>query len=338
MNIKAPESPIVSVVLSVYNGGRYLSEAIESIVNQDFLEFEFIIINDGSSDQTKSVINRFKDLDPRIISIERENRGLVYSLNEGVALSKGEYIVRMDADDIAHPNRIKEQVEFMRQNPDVGVCGSWIEVFSENSIINIKKHPVLHDDLAPIILFTSPVAHPSTIIRRCVLVAAPYNNKFPHAEDYKLWSELIFNTKFSTIGRPLLKYRTHDLNTSKVAENFNKKERFNVACEIFKSVLKRLKIENTEKEMEIHFSISLNARSVDANHGVFAVNKYIKKIYRANKLTQIFSDEALRRVLIKRFLVYIYFSFKIGKIDAIYCICCFNFWYGIFLLLTRKLL
>jgi glycosyltransferase involved in cell wall biosynthesis len=137
--IMTPVSPFISVLMSVFNGEDYLAEAIESILNQDFLNFEFIIINDCSTDRSLEIINSFSD--PRICLIQNdENKGLTQSLNIGLNHARGKYIVRMDADDISVKNRISTQVKWMEKNPAVIVCGSARKIIeNKNTFIDDKK-------------------------------------------------------------------------------------------------------------------------------------------------------------------------------------------------------
>ncbi|MDR2056690.1 MAG: glycosyltransferase [Dysgonamonadaceae bacterium] len=202
----------ISVVMAVYNGEKYLKEAIDSIRSQTFGNFEFIIINDGSTDTTSEII--FSYSDPRIVYLENEtNKGLVYSLNRGLSSSKGKYIARMDADDIALPQRLQIQFNYMEAHPEIGICGSNVEAF-----FNTKKKSVIirfpkTDKLIKVFpFFQSPFSHPSVIMRKETLVKnnLSYTDKFLHAEDYALWVELLRYTKAYNIPRVLLRYRIHE--------------------------------------------------------------------------------------------------------------------------------
>src|SRR3989337_2996755 len=123
----------VSVIMSVYNGERHLRESVDSILNQTFQDFEFIIINDGSKDQSKYILESYKD--ERIKLIHNKNMGLTKSLNIGISIAKGKYIARQDADDISEPERLKTQYDFMEANPGLGLIGSQFEVIKENGEI-----------------------------------------------------------------------------------------------------------------------------------------------------------------------------------------------------------
>lgn len=161
--------PLISVVMPVYNAELYLDEAIQSITNQTYKKFEFIIINDGSTDKSLEIIKKYKDEYSRIVLISRENKGLVFSLNEGISKAKGKYIARMDADDISLSTRLEEQVAFMEENQEIGVCGSWVEVFGDNRKNTIWKMPKSNEELKTRLLFSVPVAHPSVMMRKEIL-------------------------------------------------------------------------------------------------------------------------------------------------------------------------
>lgn len=205
----ASHTPLVSVVLPAYNAGPYIGEAMQSILAQSFTDFEFIVINDCSTDDTEAVILSFTD--PRIVYTKNEtNSGLIYGLNKGYAMARGKYIVRMDADDIAAPTRIAEQVAFMEANPAVGICGTAFQSFGKVDTLGVYEE---HDaDIKLQTLFHCRFCHPTVIIRKQVLVdnGLEYSKDFPHAEDYELWARMAFLTKFANLQAPLLNYRVHD--------------------------------------------------------------------------------------------------------------------------------
>jgi len=205
--------PKVSVVMSIYNVQEYLSEAIESILNQTFKDFEFIIINDGSKDGSKKIVRQYMKKDKRIIFIDRkENKGLVYSLNEGISIAKGKYIARMDGDDISLPNRLELQVKFLDKNPEVGVVGGHFYVISEKGkymdvfIVPIEE-PIINVWLSVAV----PMAHPSIMVRKAVL--NKYNIKyenyiFPVSQDYHLLLKISKYAKLSNVNEFILKLRS----------------------------------------------------------------------------------------------------------------------------------
>ncbi|MDO5012825.1 MAG: glycosyltransferase family 2 protein, partial [Pseudomonadota bacterium] len=179
--------PRVSVLMPAYNSEKYVAQAIESILNQTFTDFEFIIINDGSTDDTPKIVREYAARDPRIKFIDNaQNQGLIAVLNQGLDLCTGEYIARMDSDDISHPERFQLQVEYLDANPNVGVIGAWARLFGARDGV-YKYKPVVR--LLDALIYGANVAHPAAMIRTSVLRNNKiyYNPKYPHAEDYGFW-------------------------------------------------------------------------------------------------------------------------------------------------------
>lgn len=197
--------------MSVYNGEKYLKLAVESILNQSYSDFEFIIINDGSTDGSLNILKRFKEQDERIKIISRENKGLVYSLNEGVNLAQGEYIVRMDADDISEPNRFEKQLQYMQINNQV-VCGSYATIInSSGEKIGEMNYPPFAEKIKSFALLHNPFIHPSVMFRKDIfLKVGGYKRFFKYIEDYELWTRIVFKYKSGNIPERLLRYRVHN--------------------------------------------------------------------------------------------------------------------------------
>jgi glycosyltransferase involved in cell wall biosynthesis len=201
------DKPKISVVMSVYNCEKYIKEAIYSILNQNFGDFEFIIINDGSTDKTREIIEEYKD--ERIKVINNKNKGLTKSLNEGIELAKGEYIARMDADDISLRERFEKQVEFLDFNTDIYMCGTWAEFIDENGVfLKDFKRPITDKEIKKELLFHNPFIHSSVMIRKSVFdKVGLYNESFRYAQDYELWTRVVAKLKTANLPEALLKYR-----------------------------------------------------------------------------------------------------------------------------------
>ena len=162
-------SPTVSVVMPVYNAEKYLSEAVESILAQTLSDFELIILNDGSSNSSHVILSEYEAKDARIVYKNfRQNRGLPSMLNDGIKIARGEYIVRMDQDDISLPERLEKQVNYMQIHPEVGICGSWVEIIGERAG-EILKYPCTHDEIYAKMLFENALVHPTVIMRSSVI-------------------------------------------------------------------------------------------------------------------------------------------------------------------------
>jgi len=210
--------PLISVIMPVYNAGIYLSDAIESILNQTYENFEFIIVNDGSTDESLKTINHYKDLDKRIVVISRRNYGLVYSLNEAISISKGDFIARMDGDDISLPHRLEHQLSWM-QTMNHDVCGSWIKLITGKKEIK-KEYPISTESVRLDTLFGTPVAHGSVLMTKKFTQTFSYLEEWNKAEDYDLWVRAIqAGYQISNVPQFLYKYRLHENQISTLSQS-----------------------------------------------------------------------------------------------------------------------
>ena len=198
--------------MPVYNTKEeYLREAIESILNQTFQDFELLIIDDGSEPYVKQTIETYKDTRIKYIQNE-QNLGLVKTLNKGLDISQGEYIARMDSDDISLPTRFEKQITYMENNPNVGVLGTWAEAFPKSEIWKPSKHYSFID----LIKWDPFIIHPSTMLRNSIIKKhnIRYTPELEISEDYDFWTKLIHITKIHNLEEPLLKYRISGDNIS----------------------------------------------------------------------------------------------------------------------------
>jgi glycosyltransferase involved in cell wall biosynthesis len=194
--------------MSVYNNQRYLREAVDSILNQTFTDFEFLIIDDGSTDRSADIIRSYTD--PRIRFIQNEkNIGLTRSLNKGLKLAIGEYIARMDADDISLPERLKKQVWFLNQHQNVGVVGGLrLEVDTNGEEIRLVRLPTDNDEIKQKLFHLNCICHSTSMFRKqCVERVGGYREKFVTSQDYDLWLRIAEEFDVSNLKEPLCKYR-----------------------------------------------------------------------------------------------------------------------------------
>jgi len=204
-------SPTISVIMPVYNGEKFLSKAIDSILKQSYTDFEFIIINDGSSDSTEQIIESYHD--PRIVYLKNSaNLGLSKSFNIGIDKSHGKFIARMDADDISKPNRFERQIQFLEKRPHVDIVGSNLILIDEKDLrCGAHRKQQNHLEIKFSSLFSTPMMHPTIMGKAEVFKSHHYDEGLSNSEDYELWSRLLFKTKthFANIHEPLLLYRTY---------------------------------------------------------------------------------------------------------------------------------
>lgn len=201
-------SPRVSVVMAVYNGEKYLREALDSILAQTFTDFEFIIVNDGSTDATSQIIEEFDDDRIRLIQ-NQLNIGLTLSLNRGLEVATGEYIARMDCDDISLPVRLAKQVAFMDANQQVGACGTWaLEIDGSGKIIG-KRETLVGRQLDNFYWRTSLI-HSTSMFRFTPSCGPWYDPALKFSQDYDLWLRISTERKLNNLAEHLLLYRVHD--------------------------------------------------------------------------------------------------------------------------------
>lgn len=209
-------TPIVSVILPAYNAEATIAETIQSIIDQTYTNWELVVINDGSTDNTEKIVKSFYDV--RIKYFENEgNKKLIYTLNRGLNLASGKYIARMDADDICKPQRFEKQVSFMETHREVIVCGTQIDYFGSKANIYRKlKFPTNDKDLKEMLATSTCFAHPSVMIRRDVLIKSGvlYDMRYKNAEDYCLWIDLASYGKYANLEESLLLYRISDTQIS----------------------------------------------------------------------------------------------------------------------------
>jgi len=263
--IKIIEKPQISVVMPVYNAEKYLDKAIQSILNQTYKNFEFIIINDGSIDGSLDIIKKYQKKDKRIFVINKENAGISAALNAGIKISKGNFIARMDADDISLPKRFETQIKYIVEN-NLDVCGSCIQLFHNSRLLNISKYPEKHEDIFFRLFFMTSFAHPTVIFRKKVFEKLSYKNEI--AEDYKLFCDISAkNFKLGNVQKILLNYRIH-------SDQLSKKKYYNLL-----------------RNRKSHHKISLNyANTVDNDIYKLTNQIFMKKIYSQKKLNTLLND------------------------------------------------
>ncbi|MDC0206591.1 glycosyltransferase [Nitrospinae bacterium] len=220
--------PQFSVVTSVHNGENYLKECINSILDQTFKDFEYIILNNGSTDRTAEILAQYTD--PRIRIIHQENLGVVNSLNKAVSLCRSDLIARLDADDYVHPDWLEKHYAYMNQNPDVVLCSSRFEEF-KNGKIYPQSFPFIENDLEirKSLSFMNPIAHSLSVIRKpSILKVGGYDPKLIIAHDYDLWIRLLKEGKGHNLNETLGVHRSHDDSYSMKKERTMIKEAFKV--------------------------------------------------------------------------------------------------------------
>ncbi len=204
--------PLVTVLMPVYNCEKYLSTSIESILHQTFTDFEFIILDDGSTDDSINIIQSYCAQDQRIRLIRNDqNMGIAYSLNKGINIAKGKYIARMDADDISKPERLEKQVEFLETHNEVGILGCCAQVVdASGKLIEHYSVPENHSLIVWILPFGRAFAHPTVMMRTDLIQnIGGYSTDIIYGQDVDLWIRAVGKTQFANLMEELFIYRTH---------------------------------------------------------------------------------------------------------------------------------
>ena len=284
------KNPLVSVLLPVYNSELYIYDALISITKQTYQNLEILIILNGTSDRSLLEINKIKDFRIKVINI-KESIGLIKALNIGLSESKGKYIVRMDADDISYQNRIEKQIEYLEQNNDIGLCGTWYRTFGGSNIIGRNK--VKDQDIKIRLLHQCHVCHPTVVLRKSILKKynLEYSNNFPHTEDYALWIEMSDKTKFYTYPEILLKYRDHDNNISKV-ESIRQRE---LSIEVKKHYFHKLGCTVNNDEILLYTKFAYSDFTINIAE-IQAIDKIIYNLIK-NINTKVISSDKLKDYL-----------------------------------------
>lgn len=219
-NFKILNSPLISVLMPVYNGGKYLRAAIESILNQTFVDFEFLVLDDGSTDESLKTLRQYAEQDERLRIISRENRGLIFTLNELLENARGEFIARMDADDIALPGRFELQVNFLKKNPKVVCLGGASQMIdSDGRYLTTLTPPQTNMEIQELILAGhTAINHPASMMRLAAIKqVGGYDGEYEFVEDLDLWLRLGENGDLANLKDDILKYRLHDKSISESA-------------------------------------------------------------------------------------------------------------------------
>ena len=207
--------PALRVLMPAYNAERYVGEAVRSILEQTFADFEFVIIDDGSTDRTGEILAEWAARDSRIRLIRRPNTGYLHALNEGLALCSGELVARMDADDVALPERFERQIRYLREHPECLAVGcGMLRIDADGDLICEEPMPPAHDEIEERLLKgLGALPHPSAMIRReAMLAVGGYREAYYGAEDHDLWLRLAERGRLANLPEPLLKCRIHPEN------------------------------------------------------------------------------------------------------------------------------
>jgi glycosyltransferase involved in cell wall biosynthesis len=289
--------PEVSIIMPCYNAGNYLAMSIESIINQSFCDFELILINDGSTDDTDIIISSFTDKRIKYIN-NPGNLGLINSLNIGINVARGMFIARMDADDIAHSTRIETQIKFLKENPSYSIVGSYANIINSIGQIKCRKLtvPIEDKEIKTALFFQNSFIHPSILVKSEVIKRIKYSLNYEVAEDYFLWVKILENNKGYNLPIVLLDYRIHNTNTSSKYRSIQNES----VLKIYTYLFDKLFVSFNPDFINAHFKLCIQNNAVLFNFEDYAlVEKYTINLCKQIKAYRNEIDEVLFLKLVR---------------------------------------
>jgi glycosyltransferase involved in cell wall biosynthesis len=287
-----PMEPVVSVILPVYNGEKYLRLAVDSILAQSLFEWELVIIDDGSTDTSPKILESYTD--PRIkVFTNSQNMGVAKSLNRAIELSKGKYIARMDSDDIALPNRLTQQIAFLESHPDISICGGSIICIGTSSAV--VKYAKTHTEIRAQCLFNTPFAHPVVCWRKADFERhnLRYQETPPTAEDYELWERATRVLTAANLAAPLIKYRIDP----QIKISGYIKQQFEGAKALREKLLNDISEGGwTNEELELIHTIG-EGKQIPSMEKLTEIDELFGKILKENGKTVVFDQNALLKTM-----------------------------------------
>lgn len=287
--------PKISVIMPAYNAEKYIKEAMDSILEQTWGDFEFIVLNDCSKDRTEEIILSYAD--ERIVYVRNEkNLGVAATLNKGLGLAKGEYIARMDADDISMPDRFEKQVAYLDAHPEVAVLGGLVEIFDENEKTTLRNYCAAPEQIKIDLLFASALAHPSVMMRREVISGlGGYDRDFEGLEDYELWCRVAENHDIAICPELLLRYRIH---SAQVTQQMSPRKEA-VRQRIRARHLRQLGLPEEGPVARVYYGY--DGRGEKTPEQVLAENAFFETVMEANKTAGLY-DGALLKTTFRQLL------------------------------------
>ena len=311
--------PRLSVILPVYNCEKYIYEAVDSILNQTFTDFELLIVDDFSTDSTVLILESFKDSRIQLFKKEK-NTGYTNSLNYAISIAKGEYIARMDGDDICLPQRFEKQVNFLDCHPDVILCGSAVQIIDSDTILRL---PTNHDEIKVKLCFATSFCHPSVMGKAIVFKENLYDVKLEPAEDYDLWTRLVFKGQLANLDEILLMYRIHEEQVSLLRSEYQTTVGYSSQFRMFEPII------NYEDDIYSKMHIAFKKQEHYSKEDLKKSLLLFKTIQKGNSKNKVYSttlfEDKLKNVKVTFLKNYfrreglklnlLFFYFKIIQID-----------------------
>ncbi|MCE5324002.1 glycosyltransferase family 2 protein [bacterium] len=291
--------PVVSVVMPVYNTQKYLEEALDSILAQSFDDFELIAVDDGSTDGSTAILDRYSQKDSRMHVLHQDNSGISAARNNGMRHARGNYIAVMDSDDICLPDRLSRQVALMEKHPEVGLCGTRCSFFGSDGEYAGVVPPVDPDCVKSLLLLVPTLSNTSVMMRRDLMISNNlfYDESLVAAEDYDMSRRFSQYCKITNLPDILMRIRVHNTSTTQQIKDQNDR----CLSAVHKRVLSELGIQASKEELEMHLSVSTGTYCMARSREYIAcVENWFCKLTQANAITHVYEPSALAKVLFER--------------------------------------
>ena len=288
--------PKVSVLMPVYNGEKYIAQAMDSVLSQSYRDFELLVIDDGSTDASAEIIASYSDKRVRYVA-NPTNLGLAGARNRAIEVSSGEYFAWLDCDDISRPDRLIEQITLLDANPNMGLCGTWVRTLGLNPE-HVWRYPTDPEFVRGRMLFDDPVATSSVMMRRSCQASEEihFDTRFPPAEDYDLWVRISRLNGICNIPKVLTLYRIHPNQISTIKHEQQKK----AVWAIQSRLLQQLQIDPSTEDEALHLDIGVGWHFKADKERLNITEKWLIKLADANDKFQVFPRHGLRHVLAER--------------------------------------
>lgn len=287
---------LVSIIMPTYNANKYIKEAVDSIIKQTYNNWELLIVDDASTDSTQQIITEYINKDDRIKLIKGKKQGIGGALNLGISIAKGDYIARMDADDISLPLRLEKQIQFMERHSDIGVCATQYYCFTYNNVQKKNMCKLFTDqDIKAGMIFSDVIGHPTVMFRKKVFDEGWRYKENIIAEDYDLWTRMIPDVNFACLEEVLLYYRMENQN---LTLSISLDKITNVANQIIRACIMRLfQIEPSYYCDEIYGTYNRYYKTIDICEYLGNQLELLQQIYEKNQKHQVLEFDALRKSL-----------------------------------------
>lgn len=291
-------SPTLSIIMPVFNAAPYIGEAVKSLLCQHYEDFELIVVDDGSTDNSLDILKDYTDKRIRIIR-NSENKGIVFSRNRGLKMARGFYIAPFDADDIALPEKFKKQISFLEGNHDFGMVGSWVRLIDENSKLLPQKWKLNAppEQIPSIMLFRNYFVQSAVVLRRGAIPNGGYAAGYDIVEDYRMWVDVARKYKTWNYPEYLLHYRIHPKSITQ--ENKSRLEQRDKM--IFKYLLDMLGIIPEEKDLELLISLK-SSHPIKNKHFFKDLERLLYKLMEQNKKLRVYDQKELVKAIYNRWI------------------------------------